>query len=397
MVRRRTRLLNLALLLAFCLPVRAGLEEESRYQASPHRLEAAIRDHDIASYSINLLWVNQTLDFGNKYISGADTQRQLKAELFDPVMRWAVSNPSAKVNLWYDSAFCAQEAIETTKDLFHYWSGNRFANIEMRDVRDIPIVGNNPDAFSEQVPIYFRIDLLKAIIIVHSIENEQFQSALFSDLEVGDLRMDRTRLGKSELFNAAIMPELLESGLVLNKSYYRNENQFLQLYNNSRMISAIKHAVINTNLWRAVTALNSKQMDFIAELGMIAYPSIQQHVFDYCLGTLPGVQIKVRPDIVQKGRATDPWLDYDPKQHGYAPFGLRHCSQTDRFFIIDHEGNRVWQEDMLKFPFPTVGPMGAPARDVEVRAGNYHVTDPEDLVAGKPNSDDGVYKCEFWD
>ena len=210
----------------------------------------------IDEYSINLMWINKVLNIQQKYISSAKDKNNLHRNLLAPVIKWAIANKDAEVNLWYDSVHTTVEAVdETKKELDILTSKQSINNIYLRNIRDIPIISINKDAFSDQTPIYYRVDILKAIIIVFSIENENKDVAIFTDLEVGNRRPNKDRMGKDELFDSATMKKLEKYGLIHNYI----ENQFLQLKNNELMIKSIKHAIINANLMRAEFILNSQE------------------------------------------------------------------------------------------------------------------------------------------
>ncbi|MDR3671674.1 MAG: hypothetical protein P4L36_12570 [Holophaga sp.] len=386
------------IILAAALFFGAGYGDEPLYQGAPHRFDAAIQVNDITRYSINLLWINRTLDPTQPYLSSAREEEAMVAQLLTPAVKWAVANPKADVNLWYDGVMATRDAVAATHAvldrLLHH---DGIANLRLRDVRDIPIVKNNPDAFSDQTPIYFRVDILKPILIVNAIENEHNQAAVFADMEVGDLRPDHLRMNKAELFDATTMRQLSSEGLLLNRSGGYAENQFIQMLNDERMIKAIKLAVINLNLMRACTALNGKQIDFIASLGGAVYSSTCTDLFNFYKGTAAGVSIKFRLDRAKLESKTDTWIDYDPKIHGYAPFGLYFNEREGRPMAMEDDGTFIYQDKMIKFPFKRVYVISAPVRDVQVRPGHGHSTDGTQLVQRAPAGGGSVYHCELWD
>jgi hypothetical protein len=347
-----------------------------------------------SSYSINLMWINKTLNPSQKYLLSAKDDDDLKEKLLNPVIKWAVSNPTAEVNLWYDSVFVNENALRSTEDILKAQLKEKgLQNVSLRDVREIPIVEANPDAFSDHTPVYYRVDMLKPIIIVHSIESEKKDAAIFSDLEVGDRRPNQDRMGKDELFKPSVMKKLSTAGLVLNKSHFRNENQFLQLVNNPRMISAIKHVIINANLLRAETALNHPEKKyFIPALNRPVYPSTQQEVFYYYYDLIASEKvIKVRPDVIGEGSKMDPWVDYDPEKHGYLPLGNIRSSRSETPLVL-YNGELMGRSQVIKglsLDYETIGP----ARNVHVRNGNDH---PPSLSEFQPPLEGKIYRVQFW-
>ena len=387
--------LTLATALIFAGHAYGGSNAAPIYQTAPHRFDAAIQANDITKYSINLMWVNRTLDPNQRYLSSAKDEEGLVNQLLAPAIKWAKANPLAGVSLWYDGAMATREAVLATQvaldQCLHH---DNVVNIRLRNVRDLPIVQKNPDAFSDQIPIYFRVDILKPILVVNAIENENNQAAIYADLEVGDWRSDGQRMSKAELFDANTIISLSKHGLLLNNDTNRPENQFFQLLNNKRMLYAIKHAIINANLMRACTALNSKDKSWVTGLGSAVFYSTISDVFNLYKGTADGVHIKIRPDLIHQGSETDAWIDYDPKIHGYSPFGLYFSDRLKQAVGMDEKGNLLPQEKMIKFPFPAV--RWGPGRKVQVRGGNDHVTFAKDLVPRAPAAGGTVYHCELW-
>src|SRR5258708_34897081 len=113
-------------------------------------------------YSINLMWINLTLDPSKPYICTYTTESDLITQFLDKAKKWKAANPEAEVNIWYDSKFITQKSLQDTQSVLNKMGQQDSSfNIKLRDIRDIDIVKNNPDVFSDNVPIYFRIDLLK--------------------------------------------------------------------------------------------------------------------------------------------------------------------------------------------------------------------------------------------
>lgn len=144
---------------------------------------------------------------------------------------------------------------------------NGISPVQLRDVREIPCVKDNPDIFTSRIPIYFRVDLLKLIILLHSIENDHCDAAVFSDLEVGNRRELDTRMSKQELFDSCVCEGFKKMGFVLgdkrafaNDNHTYPENQFLQLHNNPLTLDAIRFN-INSNMDRVIRCLADPNED----------------------------------------------------------------------------------------------------------------------------------------
>ena len=345
-------------------------------------------DSPIERYSINLMWLNRTKDNTQPYIGPSRSEDKLAEKLLAPAIKWSIANPEGRVNLWYDSIHTTPEAVENTQRvLSKLLAENHIRNLQLRDIRDIAIVANNPDVFSDQIPLYFRVDLLKAIIVVDSIESEGNDAAIFSDLEVGDLRPNHDRMTKDTLFSPHILKRLDDAGLILNGTDSGPENQFLQLGRNQEMIDAIKQIVINANLTRAIIRLNrvrsGEQEDekIISGLNQFIYLSMISQLYPYYYAK-KSESIPIR--IIGPGLPAD--LEYDIDQHGYGPLGLDLTnsvdfpSQTRLCYPQNHESEVNQHVDFF-----------VSRRDLDVRGSHSHLYD-NDIVKGSPASGD-MYQC----
>lgn len=366
-------------------------------------------------YSIHLMWINSFLDPGQTYLNKAQTSEELFKSLLLPAIKWKKANPEAGVYIWYDSAYTTQNAIDRTKQVLSEFSlKNNVSGVNLKDIREIPIINVNPDIFSNQLPIYFKVDLLKGIIIVDSIEREKVDAAIFTDLEVGDLREDGLRMNKGELFEPSIMDRLREIGLILGSGSFDCENQFLQLVNHPRMLNTMKHSFINLCLMRALTALNapdtvsemsislaryneeakktSARLQLFPQLSVMGYHVIKRLVRQaFCCSRLSVcVNDKNHPD--PKGH----WVQYDVNTHGYEPLGLYTLSSGAEFAIgLDDKVSFLWEGEVLKKTFfeykKSIG------RDMrkEVRFGRGHLFHVSELIFQEPANDNPLYKCEL--
>lgn len=326
----------------------------------------------IKSYSINLMWLNGTKK-EETYVAPEKSEVDLINKLLSPTIQWAVANPEAEVYLWYDSVHTSDTAVINTQRLLtHLMQENHISNVKLRDIREIPVVQKNPDCFSDQIPTYFRIDLLKCIILVDAIERESKESAIFSDLTIGDARPAKGRMSKSELFSPEVMDQLNQFGLILGLKGGRIENQFLQLSNNKKMIEALKVVVINTNLIRIIHALNDQNLkQKLPNHTQSVYQSMKYPLYEYYNAILNDEPILVR--------SKDELEPYSFEKHGYEPFGLLPPNNS-----IDLNAPGM---SLVFTPFG-----GDPCRKVDaIRGGNSH-TDRE-LISRPPANDGEKYSC----
>lgn len=349
------------------------------------------------NYSINLMWINSKLDTNSHYILQNADKDAVINKILTPAIKWKKANPEAEVNCWYDSHSTSVEAIQNTEKLTGILlnppeQNILLNNIQFRDIREISLVKNNPDVFSNNFPLYFIIDLLKLIICAHCIENLSNESAIFSDLEIGDKRKNQDRMSKDELFNDSVMERLNNIG-ALNGPVH--ENQFFQVLNKPETITAIKH-IINANLYRAITALNYKDPDTrryaMNSLSVLAFNSTRYDLFHYLLHN-----IKVKPQLV--GEAGTDEIDYNPLKHGYMPFGNFYHSIRNIPYI-EMNGNLVERFELTTFSNILNVDKGEPGycgrSDLKVRLGNDHQFwfDDSKIIPAADGSTE--YKCTFW-
>lgn len=293
-------------------------------------LDIAIKVPD--SYSVNIMCINPKKVPEHKYIFCIDNENELIDMILGPVIKWAKANLTAQVDFWIDYDTVTDEQVKNTQlILTKLLANNSLKNNKMRNVREIPIIRDNPDAFSDQVHVYDRVDLFKLIIIVYSIESENKASAIIADLQVGDLRPEQDRMGEAELFDKDAMQNLVDYGGLLHNAreileYWKdgikhtkiigNENQFFQLINNPLMIQAIKTHIINVNLERIKDALNNLNNEdwpeyfSITALGGPIFRSVIEGVYYFYILIAPQEQtIKLR-----KYLASDQYTCFGPRR-----------------------------------------------------------------------------------
>ncbi len=350
-------------------------------------------------YAINLMWLNRTLDETKPFIDSSTTEEDLVKNFLSKANKWKETNPNAEVAIWFDSKFVSSQALINTRMVLE----KQGFNIKLKDIQDIDIVKNNPDAFSDNIPIYYRVDLMKLIISLHSIVSESKQATIFADLEVGELRKSNgkttERMTPEELFSADIMEKLNEIGLLVISNSGYLENQFLQLINKPETIEALK-VFINANLSRAITSLNlianeQTKVAMLTGVGNAVYGTMMNQLFPLIAGTI-NKNIKVNAKLFDKN-APDELIDYDLKKHGSLPLGNAYLERgnvvcvTDGFNPPTSWGQASFSK-FIKFSDSVGVEMGRD--DLDTRVGHSHTEDMENLVARKPADGSAIYKCK---
>ncbi len=242
--------------------------------------ECSVQTEEAAtkSYSVNLMWVNDKENDNNTYIFPEE-----KAFGFIKIAsEWAKCNPqSSNVCIWYDSKFVNHNQVVNTNTLIQKkYEKVLGCGLLCKDLRDIPLVKENEDVFSNKMPVYFRVDLLRAVIADHLINNEQAKGyivysdfnvpwlsydQLFNDAEIkNEQEREQYRDMLCKLSCGKTIENLNEIGLVLaknNKSMgggFPYENAFYILdCENQPMVKACRLGLIDINIQRALRVIKS--------------------------------------------------------------------------------------------------------------------------------------------
>ena len=250
----------------------------------------------LINYTINLMWINQKPELDQQYILPTN-------HLLQAVICWARKNPKAQINLWFDSELTNQQAILNTSNFIRNQPIKKTSfrkhkakinNIYLKDIRELKIVKKNASVFSPQVPIYFRADLLRAIIAKELITKNNDRYFVYTDLDV-------TPLGKNKIFDNKTVLLLDQYGFVLsyahNKPKFENGFQiFKYAYN---LAQAIEIMIIQTNILRAQSFLEQDLTTITPQ----DRASLQENVFrsyplmlSYLLNPNPHSELNISPN-----------------------------------------------------------------------------------------------------
>ena len=192
-------------------------------------------------HCICFLWLNNyALVHQPPYLIGGHSPQLC----IDTITDWASAHPKINFYIYYDTPYLwnisAWRKRGRTKSLF---KGLR--NVSFVSIRTLKVVKSNPTIFNPLYLLYFRIDLLKLIILHHALK--KYQYAIFSDFGSPVLPYD-------QLFNESIHQNLQKFGIIVNNQCGGLENQFIQVSRKARIALAI---VININLKRVCVMLAS--------------------------------------------------------------------------------------------------------------------------------------------
>ena len=184
-------------------------------------------------YSINLLWMHQEALHASGHLMGQNDQL-LARHVINPLNDWQSKQPDASLNFWYDGKLVpSTNILETVKRL--QLSGLDLKTIRMRDIRDLPYVQKKVGLFDTTLPIYFRVDLAKAVIADDVLRNEHLPFVVTTDSDVA-------AIVKTQLFDDPTLTALKNVGYAFGSAgAAEEENSFIMLHNSNELTTLDIH------------------------------------------------------------------------------------------------------------------------------------------------------------
>lgn len=204
-------------------------------------------------YSVNLMWINHKVNAAQVTIF-PDGQSQ---QYVKKVLGWARKNPVCEINLWFDGALVSSQAVSNTRlEILNQAKqiGVDASKVTLRDVRDLRIVQENLEAFDWELPVYFRVDLLRVIALYDLIVRSKESWAVYADL-------DLSPRNKKQIFDRSTVANLNKYGFVMGKENkgMKFENWFQIFAYDINLAQAIKVKLIDDNLDRGKRFLEQLQ------------------------------------------------------------------------------------------------------------------------------------------
>ena len=219
-------------------------------------------------YSINLMWINKNkIPEHQEFLFGNESS--FKEKFIDPVSKWAIKNPGSLINIWVDGELATQESIERSRIALELvLEDTSHGVIQFRDVRSIDAVHSNPRAFSANIPIYFRVDLLRAIAADYTLRKKETKFFVYGDIDMDPLS------GK-ELFDKRTINYLKEFGFVMAKGQTIGFENGFQILNgdNPQFMDSHRKVVIDLSIEMTLEIPNAIKEQQIYE----AYPAMLTH------------------------------------------------------------------------------------------------------------------------
>ena len=206
-------------------------------------------------YSINLQWINKSLDPQQRYIFPAQTADELNTKLLNPLFQWAELHPTGvTINLWIDGKASTPSAINLTQELIDKRKAattQKLSPIVIRDIHTLDLVKENPDVFASPIPTYFRVDLSRVIAAYEDLMNGKTPWFIFANLNMPPIDQkelfDERTLGYMNRFGIVMREK--NSGILLENSF------FIMGGSNKSLMSATKLALIDLNIGRGKLAI----------------------------------------------------------------------------------------------------------------------------------------------
>lgn len=298
-------------------------------QQRANERKARLQEMGIPDYTVNMQWINAKLNPSQSYIHPSANALTLRKNLLFGLYSWARKNPDAEgVVLWYDSQLTPKDAVENTRKIIAKDRAlmglfkQKTAPIILKDVRELPEVKKNPIAFSEGSPIFFRVDILRAIEAYNNIKGPKTEPNP-KDKPIVSMHADTdvATMNPKEIFDTNTMRDLRQYGMLLadprvsdDANYFgvSYENSFKLLSNyNTNLLKALNYVLIKPSIKSATTALplryDPKLNNMYHALHELIFRNYKD-MFNYFYG-LEGL-----------GKLTYKGEDYSKEKHGTEPF-----------------------------------------------------------------------------
>jgi hypothetical protein len=223
------------------------------------QFQCIANDH-IQAYTINLMWINQAKATNQKYLYPSNIKNNFGKEYTAKIIEWAAKNYENTINIWFDSFFLSSAIVSDTQKMLD----QKVTNVEFKDKRRISTIKQNPEVFSDKVPVYFRADLVRAIIAEEMTQNHQEEYFVYADFDIKPM-------SKNELFDKNTLAQLQKNNFVMaqEKNRLEFENSFQIFTYNKELSRAMRLMLIKVNMQRARTFLDElKQKE--ANIGFFA-------------------------------------------------------------------------------------------------------------------------------
>lgn len=229
-------------------------------------------------HNTNFMYINKTVTEDKFVFPKIRKKINWDVDVVEWMTQWLSGNPQGQFVFWYDSKMVTQEQINSTKDLFAELTSSLLdgGHLLLRDINELTVVQDNPQFFTEEIPIYLRLDLLRIITLLEYVEKcRDTCASIYADIDKGidntDNKLNRNDngtlktkdLSKNGLFDQKTMENLKRNGLLMRTGF---ENSFLMVSNHKpNMLKALRTVVIDSNFKR-ILLLSKAEKELRAQL-----------------------------------------------------------------------------------------------------------------------------------
>ena len=187
----------------------------------------AVKSTDV---KVNVLWIQENPFTGTESIFDNGAGNKNLNHYLTRITEISSKRPDTSFQIWFDSAQVTRAAFNKTVETILKFKKESQIDLKLCDLRKLEIPSNIMECFHPATPVYFRVDLLKALIPYCAMKDESHPRFC----EVRDIDIKQNTLGA--VYNAKTLTSLEKIGYVFGQ-YRGNELSF----ENSFMIFDVKN------------------------------------------------------------------------------------------------------------------------------------------------------------
>ncbi len=215
-------------------------------------------------YNTNFMYINREInqekyvfpELRKKIVSlgfGQDFE-DWNVKVIDWISEWLKQNPQGDFVFWYDKNTVTEDQVERTNGIFKDLANNflKEGTLVLKDIASLTTVKENARYFTQEIPIYLRLDLLRIIAMLEYVEKCKDECAsVYADIDKGIKSISGNKIEYHNLSADGLFDDQTKSSLKKYSLVMRTgpENSFIMISNqNPHMIEALKTVVIKSNL-----------------------------------------------------------------------------------------------------------------------------------------------------
>lgn len=193
------------------------------------------------------------------------------------ISKWADLHPRANINLWYDSALVTQKAQQKTFEMMRAISQSRGVNLRLRDIRCLTgCPGEIAHSLHPSTPVYYRVDILKALIADHMMISSKETAKYCVVLDI-----DIEPMPPQQIFDRRTLDYLSSYGYVFNRVGMNDfENSFFIFHKENKKLQQIHYVTVikPTELKISYLRYNKKKKHITAQYVFERYPRFREEM-----------------------------------------------------------------------------------------------------------------------